>query len=112
LTDDAYEHAARLGARVADGIDSTAVSAGLPWTAHRLFPRSGYAFTGQPARTGAEARALHDGELWRLLRLWMANRGVWEAMEWAGPAVSVAATDADVDHYLSVLGELVTELVA
>jgi hypothetical protein len=42
-------------------------------------------------RTGAEARAPHDGELWRLPRLWMANRGVWEAMEWAGPSVSVPA---------------------
>ena len=31
----------------------------------------------------------------------MANRGVWEAMEWAGPAISVAATEADVDGYLA-----------
>jgi glutamate-1-semialdehyde 2,1-aminomutase len=112
LTEDAYERSARLGARLADGIEAGAASAGLPWKAHRLFPRSGYAFTGEPARNGAEARAMHDGELWRLLRLWMANRGVWEAMEWAGPAVSVAATDADVEHYLTVLGGLTAELVA
>jgi glutamate-1-semialdehyde aminotransferase len=110
LTDEAYERTARLGGRLADGIEAAAASAGLPWKAHRLFARSGYAFDGVPARTGAEARAAHDAELWRLLRLWMANRGVWEAMEWAGPAVSVPATDADVEHYLGVLGELVAEL--
>jgi hypothetical protein len=40
----------------------------------------------------------------------MANRGVWEAMEWAGPAVSVPAADADVDLYLEVLAELVAEV--
>jgi glutamate-1-semialdehyde aminotransferase len=112
LTGEAYERTARLGARLADGIEAAAASAGLPWRAHRLFARSGYAFDGEPARTGAQARASHDARLWRLLRLWMANRGVWEAMEWAGPAVSVAATDADVDHYLGVLGELAEELTA
>jgi glutamate-1-semialdehyde aminotransferase len=112
LTDAAYERTSRLGARLADGIEAIAASAGLPWTAHRLFPRSGYTFDGEPPRTGEEARARHDAELWRLLRLWMGNRGVWEAMEWAGPAVSVAATDADVEHYLGVLGELVAELSA
>jgi hypothetical protein len=42
----------------------------------------------------------------------MVNRGVWEAMEWAGPAISVAATDADVDHYLETLGSLVDQVAA
>lgn len=110
LTADAYEGAARLGARLADGIEEVATGAGLPWKADRLFARSGDAFDGELPRTGAEARARHDGELWRLLRLWMANRGVWEAMEWAGPAVSVPATDADVDRYLAVLDDLVDAL--
>jgi glutamate-1-semialdehyde aminotransferase len=112
LTDDAYERTARLGARLSDGIETVARSAGLPWIAHRLFPRAGYAFDGVLSRTGAAARAAHESELWRVLRLWMANRGVWEAMEWAGPAVSVAATDADVDRYLDVLEGLVGELTA
>ncbi len=112
LTDEAYERTARLGTVLADGIDRVAETGGLPWKAHRLFARSGYAFTGELARTGAEGRAAHDGELWRLLRLWMANRGVWEAMEFAGPAVSVPATGADIDGYLDVLSELVEALSA
>jgi glutamate-1-semialdehyde aminotransferase len=112
LTDDAYERTARLGARLSDGIETVARSAGLRWTAHRLFARAGYAFDGILPRTGAAARAVHDGALWRVLRLWMANRGVWEAMEWAGPAVSVPAEDADVDHYLDVLDGLVVALTA
>jgi glutamate-1-semialdehyde aminotransferase len=110
LTDEAYERTARLGARIADGIDAAAASAGLPWTAHRLFPRAGYTFDGGLPRNGSESRARHDAELWRLLRLWMINRGIWEAMEWAGPAISVAATNEDVDRYLEVLGGLVAEL--
>jgi glutamate-1-semialdehyde aminotransferase len=110
LTDDAYHHASRLGRRLADGIEAAAASGGLPWAAHRLGPRAGYAFDGRLPRTAADSHESHDRELYRLLRLWMVNHGVWEAMEWAGPAVSIAATETDVDHYVATLGELVTEL--
>jgi len=112
LTDEAYERASRLGGRLADGIEAAAASAALAWKAHRLGPRSGYAFDGRLPRTAVDAHRSHDSELTRLLRLWMVNRGVWEAMEWAGPAISIAASDTDVDHYLQTLGALVEELVA
>jgi glutamate-1-semialdehyde 2,1-aminomutase len=112
LTEDAYERTSRLGGRLADGIEAAAASVGLPWKAHRLGPRSGYAFDGRIPRSAADAHASHDSELTRLLRLWMVNRGVWEAMEWAGPAVSTAVADADIDHYLETLGSLASELVA
>lgn len=112
LTAEAYERTSALGQRLADGIDQVAADAALPWRAHRLFARSGYAFDGTFARDAAEAHRSHDAELWRLLRLWMANRGVWEAIEWAGPAVSVAAVAEDVDTYLGVLADLVEELTA
>jgi glutamate-1-semialdehyde 2,1-aminomutase len=110
LTDEAYERASRLGGRLADGIEAAAAVGGLPWKAHRLGPRAGYAFEGRLPRSAVDAHRSHDPELYRLLRLWMGNRGVWEAMEWAGPAISVAATDADVDHYLGTLRSLVEEL--
>ncbi|MGZ8610662.1 MAG: transaminase [Actinomycetota bacterium] len=112
LVEEAYERATALGARVADGIEREADRAGLRWRADRLGPRSGYVFGGSPPRDAEDARRGHDAALHRLLRLWMANRGVWEAMEWAGPAMSVAATDADADHYLAVLRDLVTELAS
>jgi glutamate-1-semialdehyde aminotransferase len=112
LTDEAYERSSRLGGRLADGIEAIAASSGLPWKSHRLGPRSGYAFDGRLPRNAADTHVSHDSELYRLLRVWMANRGVWEAIEWAGPAISVAAADADVDHYLETLSALVAELVA
>ena len=45
-----------------------------------------------------------------LLRLYAANRGVWEAIAGAGPAAGVAHTDADVDRYIEVLRELCQKL--
>jgi glutamate-1-semialdehyde aminotransferase len=112
LVDEAYARTSALGGRLADGIERIAGGAGLPWRADRLGPRSGYVFDGSAPRDAADAHRAHDGGLHRLLRLWMGNRGVWEAMEWAGPAVSVAATESDLEHYLDALRGLVGELTA
>jgi glutamate-1-semialdehyde aminotransferase len=112
LVPEAYARAAGLGERLADGIERIAGDAGLTWRAHRLGPRSGYTFAGALPRTAREAHAVADPELVRLLRLFMVNRGVWEAMEWAGPAFSVAATDEDLQTYLGVLTDFVDELTA
>ena len=46
----------------------------------------------------------------RLMRVYLANRGVWDAIVGAGPTCSVAATDADVDAYLAAFADLMGEL--
>jgi len=105
----AYEHTTRLGGELAGGIAEVISAAGLPWTAIRLGPRSGQWY-GPVPRTGAQAEALTDDLLTRLMRLWLANRGVWDALPGAGPTVPVPATRADVDRYLQAYGELLAQL--
>jgi glutamate-1-semialdehyde 2,1-aminomutase len=95
----AYEHASALGAALADGIEDAIGATGLPWTTVRFGPRSGQWYGPEP-RTGADALALTDMPLTRLLRVWLANRGIWEALPGAGPTVPIPATDADVERYL------------
>jgi glutamate-1-semialdehyde 2,1-aminomutase len=109
LVPGAYQHASALGGELADGIEAAIRSAGLPWTAIRLGPRSGQWYGPRP-RTGAEAGALADEQLTRLIRIWLANRGVWEALPGAGPTVCVPAMRADVDRYVGAYGELLAEL--
>jgi glutamate-1-semialdehyde 2,1-aminomutase len=101
LTDEAYAHTQVLGAELADGMRASVARAGLPWFIHHLGPRAGYHFAPEPPRTAAEARAASDEPLARLIRIWLANRGVWEAILGAGPVVSVPATREDVGAYLS-----------
>ena len=105
----AYAHATALGAELADGIESAIGSAGLPWTVIRFGPRSGQWY-GPAPRTGAEASTLTDDQLTRLIRIWLANRGVWEALPGAGPTVPVPATRADVARYLEAYSELLGKL--
>jgi glutamate-1-semialdehyde 2,1-aminomutase len=109
LVPDAYRHTAALGARLADGIQAAIAASGLPWTVIRFGPRSGQWYGPQP-RTGAEAFSLVDEDLTRLLRIWLANRGVWEALAGAGPTVPVPAAPADVDRYLEAYAELLATL--
>jgi glutamate-1-semialdehyde 2,1-aminomutase len=109
LVPSAYQHASALGSQLADGIESAISSAGLPWTVIRLGPRSGQWY-GPAPRTGAEAYALTDGQLTRLVRIWLANRGVWEALPGAGPTVPVPATRADVNRYIEAYSDLLASL--
>jgi glutamate-1-semialdehyde 2,1-aminomutase len=111
LTDEAYAHTQRLGTRLADGLEEVVATAGLAWTTHRFWPRSGFSFSPALPRTATEAMATLDVPLRRLVRVYLANRGVWDAIVGAGPTCSVAATDEDVDRYLAAFGDLVGELV-
>jgi glutamate-1-semialdehyde 2,1-aminomutase len=110
LLPEAYDHANALGTRLADGIERAIGEAGLPWTAHRFGPRSGTTFAGTMPRNADESRASFDPALFRLLRLWLGNRGVWEAIVGAGPTMAVPATEADVDRYVEGYRQLLAAL--
>ncbi len=110
LTPDAYASTQRLGARLAEGMREAVERRGLRWHIHHLGPRSGYTFAHAAPRNAEEARGSKDDLLTRLIRIWLANRGVWEAIVGAGPVVPVPATDEDVDAYLSAWSELLGTL--
>jgi glutamate-1-semialdehyde 2,1-aminomutase len=112
LTGEAYERAAALGGLLADGLEAAVAAAGLPWKVQRLYPRSGLSLSGRLARNASEADADEQPELNALLRLGLANRGVWEAISTAGPAMSVAATETDVAEYLAAFEEVLALLGA
>jgi hypothetical protein len=40
----------------------------------------------------------------------MANRGIWEAIDTAGPACGTQASEADVDRYLETLESFLGEV--
>ena len=112
LTPEAYAHTQRLGARLAGGMRASVDRHGLPWHIHHLGPRSGYTFQPTPIRSAAEGRACADDLLTRLIRVWLANRGVWEAIVGAGPVCPVPAVDEDVDAYLAGWDSLLDALTA
>ena len=105
LTVDAFDRARTLGARMADGLDAAIARSGRTWSVSRMGTHAYYGFAPTVARNGVESRNNDDADLRALIRVWMANRGIWESGWWLGPTVSVAHTEADVDAYVAVFGE-------
>jgi glutamate-1-semialdehyde 2,1-aminomutase len=95
---------------LADGIEKAISEVGLPWTTHRFWPRSGTTFAPAMPRNAREAYASMDVELILTFRVYLANRGVWEAIVGAGPTCSVPATEDDVTRYIDAYAGLIHEL--
>jgi glutamate-1-semialdehyde aminotransferase len=110
LTDAAYAHARRLGSRLANGLQAAIERTRLPWSVHRLGPRSGVHYAPQLPRNAIDAYQARDVRLAHTIALYLANRGVWDALVGAGPTCSIAATTADVDIYIGAFASFVEEL--
>lgn len=67
-------------------------------------------FAPTPPRNAREAEASEDALLTNLFRVWLANRGVWEAIPGAGPTAPVPATAEDVNRYVRAYDSPVREL--
>jgi glutamate-1-semialdehyde aminotransferase len=111
LTEAAFAHTAGLGARMADGLRAAIARVGLPWSVVQAGAHACYFFTPEPPRDGAASREADDPDLRALIRIWLANRGIWESGWWLGPTVSVAHTEADVDEYVSAFGRCLEDVV-
>ena len=110
LTPDAYARICALGAQLADGLDARFAQHGLPWKAFRAGPRSGYCLEPEWPRNGAEAARSLDVGLIDARRVYMANRGIWDAVASAGPQASLAHESPDIERYLATASEFLAAL--
>jgi glutamate-1-semialdehyde 2,1-aminomutase len=61
-------------------------------------------------RNGEEAARSIDVDFIDTRRVYFANRGVWDAVASAGPQASLAHTAADIDCYLAVAEEFLSDI--
>ena len=112
LTPENYARVAELGTRLADGLDAVFTARQLDWRAFRLGPRSGYCMRATLPRDGTEADLSLDADLIDARRVYMANRGIWDAVASAGPQASFAHTPAHIDRYTATAGAFLDEVLA
>ena len=110
LTPEAFTRIEKLGTRLADGLEGVFTRRGLPWRAFRCGPRSGYCLQPRLPANGSEAALSLDYDLINARRVYLANRGVWDAVSSAGPQVSLAHTAQDIDRYLALADAFLGEL--
>jgi glutamate-1-semialdehyde aminotransferase len=111
LTAQSYERVKTLGARLADGLDAKFAKRQLPWKAFRCGPRSGYCLDPELPRTGSDGVRSLDYELIDARRVFMANRGIWDAVASAGPQASMSHADRDIDTYVAAAGEFLDQII-
>jgi glutamate-1-semialdehyde 2,1-aminomutase len=110
LTDEAFERTSSLGARMAAGLRTAISRAELRWSVAQYGAHASYFFAREPPMHGAGSRAADNPGLRALIRVFMANRGVWESGWWLGPTVSVAHRAEDVDRYVELFEEFLSEV--
>ncbi len=110
LTEEAFERTAALGERMAAGLRGAIESTGVGWSIVQVGGHAFYFFCAEAPADAAGSRAADDPNLRALIRVFMANRGVWESGWWLGPSVSVAHTEADVDTYVAAFTEFVASV--
>ena len=107
LTEEAFARTARLGAALATGLREIISRHQLPWSVTHHGSHVYYAFVPTPPHDAATSREADDPDLRALIRVYLANRGIWESGWWLGPTVSVAHTEDDIDTYLAVFDDFV-----
>jgi glutamate-1-semialdehyde 2,1-aminomutase len=110
LTEEAFQRTGSLGERMAAGLRAALDRAGLRWSVAQQGAHASYFFVPEPPTSGAGARSADDPALRALIRVFMANRGVWESGWWLGPTVSVAHDAEDVDRYVDLFGEFIAHV--
>jgi glutamate-1-semialdehyde 2,1-aminomutase len=110
LTEEAFARTASLGDQIAAGLRAAIRSTGLGWSVAQEGAHASYFFVPEPPADGARSRAADDIGLRALIRVFMANRGVWESGWWLGPTVSVAHSAEDVERYLDLFQKFLTEV--
>ncbi len=102
LTVEGYSRIDALGKKLASGLEDIFAARGLDWRAPQIGGRSGWVLGPELPRNTEDSAATMDIFFSNTRRVFMANRGIWEALDTAGPACSFAHVEADVDRYLEV----------
>jgi glutamate-1-semialdehyde 2,1-aminomutase len=110
LTKEAYERTAALGRTLGEGLKGVFRKHGLDWRAPVVGGRSGWVVFPELPRNAAESYRSLDRRFVETRRLFMLNRGIWEAIRTAGPALSFAHGPAEVARYLEVADAFLAEL--
>ncbi len=109
LTREGYARTQDLGRRLAQGLDGVFASLGLPWKAQLLGPRTGFCLSPTLPVNGAEAQRSLDTGFIDTRRLYLANRGIWDAIVSAGPQASFAHTSGDIDLYVAAVEDFLRQ---
>ncbi len=100
FTEDAHRRVDALGAQLQHGLQKLVDASGLGFTIDRWGGRCQWRLTAEPPITGYDGYGSVNEAFADARKVFLMNRGIWDAIATSGPAISFAATSDDVDAYL------------
>ena len=110
FTESAHQRVEHLGAHLQQQLQALVDTSGLGFTIDRWGGRCQWRLSEDPPVTGRDGYASVNEPFADARKAFFANRGIWDAIATAGPAISFAATQDDVDAYLAVAEEFLAAL--
>lgn len=110
MTVEAYDHATQLAGRLVGGLRGTLDQLQLPWSIFQIGTRVWCCHSTNCPKNSREVAESDLPPLRDLQRLYLANRGIWDFGVWAGPIVGLPAATDDIDAYVAVWSELMSEV--
>jgi glutamate-1-semialdehyde 2,1-aminomutase len=112
LTEATYRPMIALATELERRIAERLRAASLPWHVMRFGARVEYLYRPTPPRNGGEAGAARDDAIELLSHLYFANRGVLLTPFHNMALISPATTQADVERYDAVFGDMLAEFTS
>ena len=100
FTPEAYARVDALGASLQEGLQALVDKTGLGFTIDRWGGRCEWRLTTQAPVTGYDGYGSVNEAFADARKAFYVNRGIWDAIPTSGPAISFAASHADVVVYL------------
>ena len=110
FTTSAHDRVDALGARLQAGLQQLVDDSGLGITMDRWGGRCQWRLSTAAPITGRDGYLSVDEAFADARKAFFANRGIWDAIATAGPAISFAADETDVDAYLAVAKEFLAAI--
>ncbi|TDR29095.1 aspartate aminotransferase family protein [Hydromonas duriensis] len=110
-TPKAFEHIINQQNKLSTGLRSIIKQHNLPWSVTQLGARSEFQFCPTSPKNGSEAEAAMDAELEQAIHLYLLNRGIMITPFHNMTLVCPDTRDEDIEHFLNVFNECLTELV-
>ena len=110
FTDEAHRRVDALGEQLQQGLQELVEASGLGFTIDRWGGRCQWRLTAEPPVTGYDGYGSVNEAFADARKVFLMNRGIWDAIATSGPAISFAATEEDVDAYLGASEEFLAAL--
>ena len=110
MTEAAYAKMLVLAGRLAEGLRSLIAQHGLPWCVTQVGARTEFQFCSTPPINGTHANNILDGDLEKIVHLFLLNRGILITPFHNMMLVCPETEEQDVERFLQVFDECVRQL--